>query len=1220
MRVSRVVAAGPALACALLVSVTGARAEPRPRQATAAGQVIETRGGETMRFLSESSWDPVEVRQELLAGDTLRTNETGALAILFADRTQVRVGRRSDLVVKSVSPGADGSAELSLNAGAVWARAERGGGPVTVQTPSVTTAIRGTDWSLTVGPDGKSTLIVLEGVVDMTNAQGSLRLTAGQAATAAVGQAPARIYIAQPNEREQMLFHLSPRDVFEWSRISPLPSRELRTRRLAIAAVPAEQRTPAEWLERAEIGVSNDGCKVVIEALDKARRGGLTPGQEARADLATAYLAARENRFDVAAALLARAIPRLDAARRPLAEQLLPVAEGLADPLRAPVVPKPTLQTPQSAIVEAWRIGFVGTPDEAIAFIRKAEQRFPDDPTLPAVRAAFELFTGRFEPMGEAVAQARAIDADDPIARQASAAYNSDALGALAAAHADLAVALESAPGDAGIWQLLAGLWYDQGGAREAEEAFLRSLDLAPNNVVTRMNYALFLLDGGRIREAQEQVAVVMEIAPDDPYISLVRGRLLLQRGETRGAVDDMLVAATANPAAATVLTGVAAAYYQDGNVTGARQALDNAARLDPSDPIPPLMQTAIALDDFRADDAIENARRATALYAARPGELASVSGTRSGGSFLADAYRFLGLEAWGRYQGDRLFDPFDATSYFDQAIVTEPHVFRFPGDPLDLAFADESNPRTVSSIVQGLALDPLAAASPLGRTAFLRAPFLDVELGGGFVARDGKPGWTGGGQIAAYSNGPVPLSVSLMANVFDDAGDTSGADSSLVTGTAFIGAKPTPVDNVVAFGVATRNEPSLPVIPVYPLSVDDRRSDTLVSGGVWSHEFGFRNVGTAAISYTGARVEAEGSQLANEFFSSASANVATDVVTAGYDHRLGLGALTLSAGVQGSSVRNDVHQEAAYIPIVYDTEGNPAWGDGSYSNTINRWSGQEWLGYVNGLYEFSRKVRVEGGLFLAGTDGTAEDDELRLDPRIGVAVSPIDNHWLRLAWRSVTEGTDTFTLAPVATVGLLGNLVPVSASGHSNSLIARWDAQWTPRIFTSVEYQGRSVEDLDQDIPDTTISITAAKARVDQLAASLNVWVGHGFGLAGTYVWTNAENRTPGAEDGEPISLVPTHFARAGLVFAHPLGIRAGLYESYVGERSLAYLDGEGAAQRIPLDSFFTTDFSVTYEPPDKRFEATLTALNLTDEDYWIAPNIPGSGRTLYGSLRVRF
>ena len=47
--------------------------------------------------MREEVWRGVELRQDLVGGDTLRTNAIGNLAILFADQTQIRVGRNSTL-------------------------------------------------------------------------------------------------------------------------------------------------------------------------------------------------------------------------------------------------------------------------------------------------------------------------------------------------------------------------------------------------------------------------------------------------------------------------------------------------------------------------------------------------------------------------------------------------------------------------------------------------------------------------------------------------------------------------------------------------------------------------------------------------------------------------------------------------------------------------------------------------------------------------------------------------------------------------------------------------------------------------------------------------------------------------------------------------------------------------------------------------------------------
>ena len=68
-----------------------------------------------------------QIRQDVIGGDVLRTNAIGNLAILFADQTQIRVGRNSTLTVNAVAQRQYGTTELNLQAGNIWARAARGG-------------------------------------------------------------------------------------------------------------------------------------------------------------------------------------------------------------------------------------------------------------------------------------------------------------------------------------------------------------------------------------------------------------------------------------------------------------------------------------------------------------------------------------------------------------------------------------------------------------------------------------------------------------------------------------------------------------------------------------------------------------------------------------------------------------------------------------------------------------------------------------------------------------------------------------------------------------------------------------------------------------------------------------------------------------------------------------------------------------------------------------
>ena len=88
---------------------------------------------------------------------------------------------------------------------------------------------------------------------------------------------------------------------------------------------------------------------------------------------------------------------------------------------------------------------------------------------------------------------------------------------------------------------------------------------------------------------------------------------------------------------------------------------------------------------------------------------------------------------------------------------------------------------------------------------------------------------------------------------------------------------------------------------------------------------------------------------------------------------------------------------------------------------------------------------------------------------------------------------------SPVTTVGLVPNVLPVSLGGRTDTLALRWDAEWSPHVFTAVEYQRQRVDNLELPVADTFDTLAMDKARVDRVSATANVWLGGGFGLFGT-------------------------------------------------------------------------------------------------------------------------
>lgn len=688
----RVISIARVLLAALGFSTLGAEAQDAPvaipvalppsvlgvvtRASPVAGEVVAAKGGEEVLFVDERGWRPALITQAVLAGDTLRTGAIGTLALLFADRTQMRVGRNSTLVVKAAT--AAGPTELSLTEGAVWARAERGGGAVIIDTPAATTAIRGTDWSVAV--DGaRTTLTVFEGVVEMTNPQGTLTVSAGEAAVATIGGAPTRVYGVNPTDRQQMHFYRTLRGVFDMLPASPLGRREMRTVRARLEAIPPTARTAEEWLTLAEVSLAVTGRQAAAAALAEARARPLTPAQRARAALLDGLIAGSELRYREAQRLFEAAEPRLDGRRRASAVYGRFFAAALANPAVAVDLPSEALAAtdPYAALARAWLAGFTDGPEAELEFLRAAEARFPDAVVLPAERVQAALLLDRRDEMREATERARAIDADDSLTLFAEATVASHVILDTDLMLAKAKAAAATAPGDSASWNLVGSAESERDAVREADAAYTRAIEADPQNAVAYANYASWLLDRNRPRDAKPAIDSALTLDPTIARVYDNLGRYYIQTGEEKLAVETLLKATAIDPADATSLRDLAIALYQAGEREQAIQQIDNAHRLDPSDPLPSVVRSGIAVDALDPDTAIASAREAMARYRQRGDYFSgSLAYSRKSGTFLQNPYLMLNLNAWGRYYGDLAFDPFEYGGYFDQANADVPNPF----------------------------------------------------------------------------------------------------------------------------------------------------------------------------------------------------------------------------------------------------------------------------------------------------------------------------------------------------------------------------------------------------------------------------------------------------------------------------------------------------------------------------------------------------------------
>ena len=175
-------------------------------------EVVSLSGRGEVRPPQENQWREARVQQRLDAGFFVRTGDQSSMALLFADKTQMRLAQNSMFQIKAPA-NASAPATLQLRQGRAWTQSKAGPGRVLMETPSAIAAIQGTDWIMEVDEAGNTQLIVLHGEVRLYNEQGSVTVQRNEQAHVAPGQAPVKLLLSNPADRVQWVgaYRVDPR-------------------------------------------------------------------------------------------------------------------------------------------------------------------------------------------------------------------------------------------------------------------------------------------------------------------------------------------------------------------------------------------------------------------------------------------------------------------------------------------------------------------------------------------------------------------------------------------------------------------------------------------------------------------------------------------------------------------------------------------------------------------------------------------------------------------------------------------------------------------------------------------------------------------------------------------------------------------------------------------------------------------------------------------------
>jgi tetratricopeptide (TPR) repeat protein len=585
------------------------------------GRIVSVQGQVEVSGDGGQQWITAVPFQELRRDDTIRTGERSRVSILLADESLLKMDAGTTLGLQDVVP----SSKISLGAavkaalvkahqslyrlmkGRVWFRA---GGAFTVETPSASIGVRGTELGIEVKADGETVLSMLEGLAEMWNPHGRVSVSAGEMGLARPGVAPVKRLLVAPDDAVQWtLFYPSPVSFRDYALVSSDPEQVAGLIRETDQGLRTRGAEPALWVRKGQLhhdlGQWDQAGRAFEEALlhdvkNTAAQEGLGWVALQRGDLAAAADRFEKVRPPTEMSAVGLCLAMHRQGQSDAALQALQAGMGVLGR-------RPRLLVHAALVKLLW-----GDAAGAMADLREANAAEPSA-LGHGLMSNVHLVLNQKD---QALAAAR---------EAVKAAPRSST------AHVDLAWARQS--------------HFDLPGATEAAR---KAVELDPADVRAKITLGQLLFGAGYIPEPQDLVDQVLAASPREPLAHSLKGFLLLARGKTDAsiasfheaitldasqgephlglgialmrkgqipqALEEILIATLLEPRVALHFTYLGKALYEVKEFDRAMKALEWAKVLDPLDPTPHLYSGIIRTDLNQAGPAIRDLERSVAL------------------------------------------------------------------------------------------------------------------------------------------------------------------------------------------------------------------------------------------------------------------------------------------------------------------------------------------------------------------------------------------------------------------------------------------------------------------------------------------------------------------------------------------------------------------------------------------------------------------------------
>src|SRR5882724_2128555 len=179
------------LAICLISSATTLRPAQAAEPSAQICILVEKEGKVEIARKGSTAWSLAQADEKLQTGDRLRTGLHSRATLRWSELSVLRVSELTSVEIQPPATAAN-KPQLELRSGAAYFFSREKPSEVQFRTPVASGAIRGTEFNLAVAENGRTELALLDGEVDLSNAQGVTTLKSHELGTVDPGQAPAK--------------------------------------------------------------------------------------------------------------------------------------------------------------------------------------------------------------------------------------------------------------------------------------------------------------------------------------------------------------------------------------------------------------------------------------------------------------------------------------------------------------------------------------------------------------------------------------------------------------------------------------------------------------------------------------------------------------------------------------------------------------------------------------------------------------------------------------------------------------------------------------------------------------------------------------------------------------------------------------------------------------------------------------------------------------------